>query len=110
MLAEHVARQRGADGEVDRAAALAAYGADRPEHCRRVLTTGRAWGELWHLGGEQRLQRNATPRARDVRDVRDYAFTDWVYGPTARTPRRGARDVPADPPLGRARRRPLTGV
>ncbi len=83
VLAEHVSRQRGADGEVDWAAALAAYDAVRPEHCRRVLTTARAWGELWHLDGEQRLRRNAILRARDVRD---YAFTDWIYGPTALTP------------------------
>ena len=48
-----------------------------------MLTTARAWGELWHLDGEQRLRRNAILRARDVRD---YAFTDWIYGPTALTP------------------------
>jgi hypothetical protein len=33
------------------------YNAVRPEDCRRVLTTGRIWGELWHLDG---LKRRAT--------------------------------------------------
>ena len=87
VLAEHVGAQgavRGAASSgVDWDAALAAYDAVRPEHCRRVLTTGRAWGELWHLDGVERLQRNVILRSRDTYD---YAFTDWIYGPTALTP------------------------
>ncbi|WP_182311268.1 FAD-dependent oxidoreductase [Streptomyces sp. SCUT-3] len=95
VLAKHYARHAAtpiatatataADGDVrpDWDAALAAYEAVRVEHCRRILTTGRAWGELWHLGGVERLQRNAIMRARDTYD---YHFTDWVYGPTALTP------------------------
>ncbi|WP_412475645.1 hypothetical protein ACK8HH_06980 [Gordonia sp. LUNF6] len=50
----HCTRHRRADGGVDWDAALAGYNAVRPEHCRRVLTTSRAWGELWHLDGESR--------------------------------------------------------
>ncbi|WP_456293741.1 maleylpyruvate isomerase N-terminal domain-containing protein [Streptomyces tendae] len=83
VLGEHVARNRAADGSVDWSAALAAYQAVRPEHCRRVLTTSRKWGALWHLDGLAREQRNALLRARDTYD---YAFTDWLYGPTALTP------------------------
>lgn len=83
VLAEHAAGHRDAGGEVDWAAALAAYDAVRPEHCRRVVNTARAWGELWHLDGEPRLQRNAILRARDIHD---YAFVDWIYGPTALVP------------------------
>jgi salicylate hydroxylase len=87
VLAEHVGAQgaqRTSDGSgVDWAAALAAYDAVRPEHCRRVLTTGRAWGELWHLDGIKREQRNLLLRARDTYD---YSFTEWIYGPTALTP------------------------
>ncbi|WP_051839616.1 FAD-dependent monooxygenase [Streptomyces sp. NRRL F-5126] len=64
-------------------AALAEYEAVRVEHCRRVQTTARAWGELWHLDGDDRLRRNAILTARDTHD---YSFTDWVYGPTALTP------------------------
>ncbi|MFF8285196.1 FAD-dependent monooxygenase [Streptomyces albus] len=83
VLGEHIARNRAGDGTVDWDAALAAYEAVRPEHCRRVLTTSRKWGELWHLGGLAREQRNALLRARDTHD---YSFTDWLYGPTALTP------------------------
>jgi salicylate hydroxylase len=77
VLAEHLA----ANPDPDRA--LAAYQAVRPEHCRRVLTTSRAWGKLWHLDGDKRERRNQILRARDVRD---YSFTDWLYSTTALTP------------------------
>jgi salicylate hydroxylase len=83
VLAEHAAAHRDPHGAVDWDAALAAYDAVRPEHCRRVLGTARAWGDLWHLDGEQRELRNAYLRARDVHD---YSFVDWLYGPTALTP------------------------
>ncbi|MGW0818093.1 FAD-dependent oxidoreductase [Streptomyces viridiviolaceus] len=82
VLARHAARHSTDDG-VDWDAALAAYEAVRVEHCRRVQTTARAWGELWHLDGEQRLRRNAVMRELDPYG---YAFTDWVYGPTALSP------------------------
>ncbi|UBU10230.1 FAD-dependent oxidoreductase [Nonomuraea gerenzanensis] len=71
----------GARGDWD--AALAAYNAVRPEHCRRVLTTARAWGELWHHDGDKRLWRNGVLRGRDVHD---YTYVDWLFGPTALTP------------------------
>ena len=87
VLAEHVGSQRAqrtATGSgIDWDAALAAYDAVRPEHCRRVLTTARSWGELWHLDGTKRLQRNVLLRARDTYD---YSFMEWIYGPTALTP------------------------
>ncbi|MFJ3337897.1 FAD-dependent oxidoreductase [Streptomyces sp. NPDC086766] len=83
VLGEHVARNRAEDGTIDWDTALAAYEAVRPEHCRRVLTTSRAWGELWHLDGVAREQRNVLLRARDTYD---YSFVDWLYGPTALTP------------------------
>ncbi len=85
VLAEHVSRVKTAAGgsRFSWDTALAAYGTVRAEHCRRVILTARAWGELWHLDGTRRLQRNAILRARDPRD---YSFTDWIYGPTALTP------------------------
>jgi salicylate hydroxylase len=76
VLARHVA------GHGIGATALAAYEAVRAEHCRRVLTTSRAWGEMWHLDGAKRERRNEILRARDPYD---YAFVDWLYGPTALT-------------------------
>jgi len=87
VLAEHIGTQQPTRTEsgsgVDWDAALAAYNAVRPEHCRRVLTTARAWGDLWHLDGEKRLQRNALLTARDTYD---YTHTEWIYGPTALRP------------------------
>ncbi|MQY33806.1 3-hydroxybenzoate 6-hydroxylase [Streptomyces sp. RB17] len=83
VLGEHLARNRAEDGTIDWGAALAAYEAVRPEHCRRVVTTSRTWGELWHLQGVAREQRNVLLRARDSYD---YSFVDWLYGPTALTP------------------------
>lgn len=100
VLSEHAAAHRLTDGTVDWDAALAAYDAVRPEHCRRVLTTARAWGELWHHDGEQRELRNAVMRARDVHD---YTFVDWLYGPTALTPDQEApmfEPQPLDRPVG----------
>ena len=82
VLAEHVGTQLD-DGPLDWDAALAAYNAVRPEHCRRVLTTARAWGELWHHTGHQREWRNQVMRQRHLYD---YSFVDWLYGPTALTP------------------------
>ena len=83
VLAEHAERLRRADHTVDWPGTLAAYAAVRPEHCRRVVLTARAWGELWHLDGVQRERRNTLLRARAVHD---YSFTDWIYGPTALFP------------------------
>lgn len=86
VLAQHVGRQlegATARADVNWVDALAAFNAVRPEHCRRVLTTGRVWGELWHLDGTERLQRNAILRARDTYD---YTYTEWIYGPTALLP------------------------
>lgn len=83
VLGEQVARHLAGDGPVDWPAVLAAYQAVRPEHCRRVVTTSRAWGELWHLDGPARRQRNVLLRDRDTYD---YSFVDWLYGPTALRP------------------------
>lgn len=83
VLAEHAVRNRNSAGVVDWDAVLTAYEAVRPEHCRRVLTTARAWGELWHLDGRKREQRNVLLGAREVTD---YTYADWIYGPTALFP------------------------
>ena len=86
VLAQHIGRQLAsgtAPADLDWEVALAAYNAVRPEHCRRVLSTGRVWGELWHVDGIKRLQRNAILRGRDTYD---YTFTEWIFGRTALTP------------------------
>jgi salicylate hydroxylase len=78
VLAEHLAANPG-----DWGSALAGYQAVRAEHCRRVVTTSRAWGALWHLDGEKRERRNQILRGRDPRD---YRFVDWLYSITALIP------------------------
>ncbi|WP_043841824.1 FAD-dependent oxidoreductase [Amycolatopsis taiwanensis] len=87
VLAEHIGEQRARrsaeSSGVDWERAFAGYQAVRTEHCRRVVLTARSWGELWHLDGRARQQRNKLLRARDVYD---YSFTDWVFGPTALRP------------------------
>ncbi|WP_432828863.1 FAD-dependent oxidoreductase [Dactylosporangium sp. CA-092794] len=87
VLAEHVGAQRAGrsteSSGVDWERAFAAYEAVRTEHCRRIVLTARSWGRLWHLDGRARQQRNTVLRDRDVYD---YSFTDWVFGPTALRP------------------------
>ena len=83
VLAGHARRGRSPGRPVDWDAALAAYNAVRPLHCARVLTTARAWGDLWHRVGDERLHRNQLLRERDIHD---YSFIDWLYGPTATEP------------------------
>ncbi|MFD7075394.1 FAD-dependent oxidoreductase [Nocardioides sp. NPDC059952] len=83
VLGEHVRRLRAEDGSLDWDRALAAYQAVRPEHCRRVVETSRAWGVLWHLDGRPREQRNALLRARETGD---YSMIDWLYSTTALWP------------------------
>jgi 3-hydroxybenzoate 6-monooxygenase len=82
VLATHAAQQLEA-GSLDWDSVLTAYNAVRPEHCRRVLSTARKWGDLWHLDEPERTLRNDILRARDVHD---YTYVDWLYGPTALTP------------------------
>jgi 2-polyprenyl-6-methoxyphenol hydroxylase-like FAD-dependent oxidoreductase len=82
VLGQHAGQLKTATG-TSWDAVLSAYEAVRAEHCRRVVLTSRKWGDLWHLDGTKRLQRNAILRARDTYD---YSFTDWLYRPTALTP------------------------
>jgi 2-polyprenyl-6-methoxyphenol hydroxylase-like FAD-dependent oxidoreductase len=53
--------------------------AARAPRCNRILTTGRMWGELWHLDGTARLVRNELFRTRDTSS---YVYTDWLWGYT----------------------------
>lgn len=56
--------------------ALAAVNAERAPRCNRILTTGRMWGELWHLDGTARIARNELFRTRDTSS---YKYTDWLW-------------------------------
>lgn len=56
---------------------LAAVNAERAPRCNRILTTGRMWGELWHLDGAGRIVRNELFKTRDTSS---YKYTDWLWG------------------------------
>ncbi len=51
--------------------------AERAPRCNRIITTGRMWGELWHLDGTARIARNELFR---IRDTSSYKYTDWLWG------------------------------
>jgi salicylate hydroxylase len=48
----------------------------RAPRCNGILTTGRMWGELWHLDGVARVARNELFR---IRDTADHRYTDWLW-------------------------------
>ncbi|MFC0448548.1 FAD-dependent monooxygenase [Rhodococcus jostii] len=50
---------------------------ERAPRCNRILTTGRMWGELWHLDGTARIARNELFRTRDTSS---FTYTDWLWG------------------------------
>ncbi|HEY5852649.1 MAG TPA: FAD-dependent monooxygenase [Aldersonia sp.] len=56
---------------------LKAVNEERAPRCNRILTTGRMWGELWHLDGTARLARN---ELFQTRDKSSYKYTDWLWG------------------------------
>lgn len=49
----------------------------RAPRCNRILTTGRMWGELWHLSGSGREARNELFRLVDGNAA--YKYTDWLW-------------------------------
>ncbi|MBS4103901.1 FAD-dependent monooxygenase [Tsukamurella paurometabola] len=57
--------------------ALAAVNAVRAPRCNRIMSTGRMWGELWHLDGAGREARNEL--FRKIRGDDAYKYTDWLW-------------------------------
>jgi len=68
------------DANSDWEAALAAVNAERAPRCNRILSTGRMWGELWHLDGAGREARNEL--FRSLQGDAAYKYTDWLWSPT----------------------------
>lgn len=60
--------------------ALAAVNAVRAPRCNRIMSTGRMWGELWHLDGAGREARNEL--FRKIRGDDAYKYTDWLWAPS----------------------------
>lgn len=57
--------------------ALARVNAVRAPRCNRILSTGRMWGELWHLDGAGREARNEL--FRNITPDGVYKYTDWLW-------------------------------
>lgn len=77
-IANHAAKVLG--NQTTWTSALAAVNAERAPRCNRILSTGRMWGELWHLDGAGRAARNEL--FRSVRGPQVYKYTDWLWGHT----------------------------
>jgi 2-polyprenyl-6-methoxyphenol hydroxylase-like FAD-dependent oxidoreductase len=102
-VAEYAADRAAASGiagdaaGLDWDAVLEEVQAERIPRCTRIQTTGRFWGELWHLGGTARIARNELFRAAQDHW---YRYVDWLwqYDPSDRShisdPSRG--DLPAE--------------
>lgn len=82
----HFATEAAADAEegLDWVAVLSEVEAERAPRCARIQTTGRFWGELWHLAGTARLIRDELFRAADRGGWFRYADWLWGYDPTER--------------------------
>lgn len=71
-------------GAPDWDAVLAEVEAERAPRCARIQTTGRFWGELWHLSGTPRLIRDELFRSADRGGWFRYADWLWGYDPSER--------------------------
>ncbi|WP_127131186.1 FAD-dependent monooxygenase [Georgenia sp. SYP-B2076] len=60
-------------------AALSGYEDQRVAHAGAVQSTARVWGDIWHVDSHvPMILRDEVFRSRDVYD---YKFVDWLYGP-----------------------------
>lgn len=91
------AAEAAASGDLDWVAVLREVSAERAPRCRRIQTTSRLWGEMWHVDGIARHVRNETFRQAERSGWFHYADWLWNYDPAERAhiadPTRG--DLPA---------------
>lgn len=73
-------------------AALHRYEASRVAAAATVQTTGRLWGDIWHV--DEPVHVLLRDEAFRRRDVYDYHLVDWLYGPVLDA---GDRTEPAGP-------------
>lgn len=64
-------------GGLDWTAVLREVADERQPRCRRIQTTSRFWGELWHVDGLARLIRNEL--FRDAEKAGWYRYADWLW-------------------------------
>jgi len=70
------ASQAATDGELVWGDVLREVSGERAPRCARIQTTGRFWGELWHVDGLSRLIRNETFRQAGRASWSPYV--DWL--------------------------------
>ena len=113
VLAEHAAGSCERRADLDWDAALAAYHAVRPEHCRRVLTTGRAWGSCGTSTGQATAaQRDPAAPATPTTTPSPNGSTGHGPhpGPGARECTRSSRSTPSTSQSTQARDRLMPAV
>ena len=71
------ASQAADQGELNWGEVLAEVSGERAPRCARIQTTGRFWGELWHVDGVSRLIRNETFRQAERGGW--YRYADWLW-------------------------------
>jgi len=71
------ASQAAEQGELNWGEVLAEVSGERAPRCARIQTTGRFWGELWHVDGVSRLIRNETFRQAERGGW--YRYADWLW-------------------------------
>ena len=71
------ASQAATDGELVWGDVLREVSGERAPRCARIQTTGRFWGELWHVDGLSRLIRNET--FRQAGRASWFPYVDWLW-------------------------------
>lgn len=71
------ASQAADNGELAWGDVLREVSGERAPRCARIQTTGRFWGELWHVDGLSRLIRNET--FRQAGRTSWFPYVDWLW-------------------------------
>ncbi|WIM68479.1 FAD-dependent monooxygenase [Corynebacterium breve] len=71
------ASEAAAKGELNWPEVLREVSAERAPRCERIQTTGRFWGELWHVDGISRLIRNEL--FREAERTGWFIYADWLW-------------------------------
>ncbi len=71
------AAQAAKEGKLDWTQVLKEVEKERAPRCARIQTTGRFWGELWHLDGPARVARNEI--FRSIQGTEWMKYADWLW-------------------------------
>lgn len=76
-LALYASEAVSSSGELNWGEVLSEVSAERAPRCARIQTTGRFWGELWHVDGVSRLIRNEAFRQAERSGW--FRYADWLW-------------------------------